>query len=48
VKPLPFFKTCFLCAQGFLAEWARSRATPLWHVSEICPACEHKLRREAA
>ena len=45
---VPVSKTCFLCGQDFLAEWAQTKDVRAWHTSEICPRCEAKLREKAA
>jgi hypothetical protein len=48
VKLVPLAKPCFLSTAEFLAEFARTAAIRLWHTSAICPACEQKLRSQAA
>jgi hypothetical protein len=48
MKPLPQDKTCFLCGALYLAEWARTHEITSWHISEICPRCEGRLRDRAA
>lgn len=44
---LPLLKDCALCAQEFWAEFARAKPNLPWITSDLCFACEFKLRTDA-